>query len=123
MKNPAAISPVWLETPERMAALARLPVLGLLVSSMIQRQVRLYVRTDDQQIPGTNGATATPTAAVVWSLCAAVARVQLFIGDQEVEQVYGIPAHHLRLCDALGLEDSWSKVPSAPKNGKGIQTP
>jgi transposase len=30
-KNPAAISPVWLEKPERIAALARLTVLGWLV--------------------------------------------------------------------------------------------
>jgi hypothetical protein len=31
IKNPAAISPVWLEKPERIAALAMLTVLGLLV--------------------------------------------------------------------------------------------
>jgi hypothetical protein len=28
IKNPAAISPVWLETPARLAALARLTVVG-----------------------------------------------------------------------------------------------
>ena len=65
IKNPAAISPVWLEKPERIAALAMLTVLGLLVYSVIQRQVRLYLRTHDQQIPGNKGMTATPTAAVV----------------------------------------------------------
>ena len=32
IKNPAAISPVWLEKPERIAALAMLTVVGLLVS-------------------------------------------------------------------------------------------
>jgi len=31
LKNPAAISPVWLEKPERIAALAMLTVVGLLV--------------------------------------------------------------------------------------------
>ena len=31
IKNPAAISPVWLEKPERIAALAMLTVVGLLV--------------------------------------------------------------------------------------------
>ena len=41
IKNPAAIAPVWLEKPERIAALAMLTVLGLLVYSIIQRQVRL----------------------------------------------------------------------------------
>src|SRR5262249_58054774 len=37
IKNPAAIAPVWLEKPERIAALAMLTVIGLLVYSIIQR--------------------------------------------------------------------------------------
>jgi transposase len=36
IKNPAAISPVWLEKPERIAALATLTVVGLLVYAVIQ---------------------------------------------------------------------------------------
>ena len=123
IKNPAAISPVWLEKPERIAALAMLTVVGLLVYSVIQRQVRLYLLTHAQQVPGNKGPTATPTAAVVLALFAQVALVQLLIGDQEVEQVYGVQPHHLLLCDALGLDYSWYKVPSAQKNDWGIQTP
>src|SRR5207244_7393656 len=123
IKHPAAISPVWLEKPERIAALAMLTVLGLLVYSIIQRQVRLYLRMHDQQIPGNKGTTATPTAAVVLALFSQVALVQVLIGDQEVEQVYGVQPHHLLLCNALGLDDSWYTVPSAHKNGRGIQTP
>jgi transposase len=123
IKNPAAISPVWLEKPERIAALAMLTVLGLLVYSLIQRQVRLYLRTHDQQIPGNKGATATPTAAVVLALFAQVALVRLLIGDQEVEQLYGVQPHHLLLCDALDLDYAWYKVPSVQKNGWCIQTP
>jgi hypothetical protein len=123
IKNPAAIAPVWLEQPERIAALAMLTVVGLLVYSIIQRQVRLYLCTHDQQIPGNKGATATPTAAVVLALFAQVALVRLLIGDQEVEQVYGVQPHHLLLCDALGLDYAWYKVPSAQKNGRCIQTP
>jgi transposase len=78
IKHPAAIAPVWLEKPERIAALAMLPVVGLLVYSIIQRQVRLYLRTHDQQIPGNKGLTATPTAVVVVvvALCAQVALIQ-----------------------------------------------
>ena len=36
IKNPAAIAPVWLEKPERIAALAMLTVLGLLVYRVIR---------------------------------------------------------------------------------------
>jgi transposase len=39
IKNPAAISPVWPEKPERIAALAMLTVVALLVYAVIQRQV------------------------------------------------------------------------------------
>ena len=123
IKNPAAIAPVWLEKPERIAALAMLTVVGLLVYSIIQRQVRLYLRTHDQQVPGNKGATATPTAAVVLALFAQVALVQFWIGEQEVEQIYSVQPHHLLCCDALGLDRSWYEAPSAQKSGGGIQTP
>jgi hypothetical protein len=106
---------MWLEKPERIAALARLTVLGLLVYSVIQRQVRLYLRMHDQQLPGNKGLTATPTAAVVLALFTQVALVQLWIDEQEVVQFSGVQPHHLLVCDALGLDASWYAVPSASK--------
>jgi transposase len=123
IKNPAAISPVWLEKSERIAALAMLTVIGLLVYSLIQRQVRLYLLRHDQQVPGNKGTTATPTAAVVLSLFAQVALVQIWLDDQEIEQVYGVQPHPLLFCDALGLDRSWYEAPSAQKNGRCIQPP
>ena len=119
IKNPAAIAPVWLEKPERIAALAMLTVLGLLVYSVIQRQVRLYLRMHDQQLPGNKGLTATPTAAVVLALFAPVALVQLWIDEQEVQQIYGLQPHHRLVCHALGLDSSWYAVPLAQKSGGG----
>jgi hypothetical protein len=123
IKNPAAISPVWLEKPERIAALAMLTVVGLLVYSIIQRQVRLYLRTHDQQLPGNKGPTATPTAAVVLTLFAQVTLVRLWIGDQVVVQVYGIQPHHLLICEALGLDSSWYEAPSVQKTDQFSQNP
>src|SRR5437870_7564182 len=122
-KNPVAIAPVWLEKPERIAALAMLTVIGLLVYSIIQRQVRLYLPTHAQQLPGNKGLTATPTAAVVLALFAQVALVQLWIDEQEVVQLSGVQPHHLLVCDALGLDSSCYAVPSARKYGRDIQTP
>ena len=97
-----------------------LTVLGLLVYSIIQRQVRLSLRTHAQQIPGNKGLTATPTAAVVLALFAHVALVQFWIGEQVVEQLYGVQPHHLLLCEALGLDASWYAVLSAQKHSRGI---
>jgi transposase len=110
IKNPAALSPVWLEKPERIAALAMLTVLGLLVYTVLQRQVRLYLRTHGQQLPGNKGETATPTAAVVLSLFAPVAVVHLRLGNAEMRQVYGLNDDHLMVCEALGLGHTWYEV-------------
>jgi hypothetical protein len=76
IKYPAASSLVWLETPEWVAALAMLTVIGLRVYRVIQRQVRLSLRPHDQQLPGNTAETAIPMAAVVLSWCAPVAVVQ-----------------------------------------------
>jgi hypothetical protein len=100
-----------------------LTVLGLLVSSIIQRQVRLYLHTHDQQIPGNTGMTPAPTTAVVLALVAQVALVQWWREGQEVTQLAGVQLSHRLLCDALGLDSSWDAVPLAQKNGRDIQTP
>lgn len=123
IKNPAAISPVWLEKPERIAALAMLTVVGLLIYSLIQRQVRLYLQTHAQQLPGNKGLTATPTAAVMLALFTHVALLQLEIDEQQSAQLYGVQPHHLLICDALGLDHAWYKAPSAYKIAQCSQSP
>jgi transposase len=120
IKNPAAISPVWLEKPERIAALAMLTVLGLLVYAVIQRQVRLYLHTHDQRLPGNKGETAMPTAAVVLSLFAPVAVVQIQIDNTAVQQTYGVHSHHLMICDALGLDRAWYETPPVQHNREPV---
>ena len=101
-----------------------LTVLGLLVYSVIQRQVRLDLRIHAQQIPGNKGLTAIPTAAVVLALFAHIAVVQLWIDEHEVAQFSGVQSHHLLVCDTLGLDASWwYALPSVQKNSRDIQTP
>jgi hypothetical protein len=86
-------------------------------------QVRLYLHTHGQQVPGNKGTTAIPTAAVVLALFTQVALVHVWIDDQVLAQVYGVQAYHLLLCNALGLDSSWYEVPSVYKNGRCSQTP
>ena|SRR5437763_4813964 len=100
-----------------------LTVLGLLVSSVIQRQVRLSLRPHDQPLPGNTGLTAIPTAAVVLALFAQGALVQLWIDEQAVKHIYGLQPHHRLVCHALGLDSSWYAVPLAQKSGGDGQTP
>ena len=97
-------------------------MLGLLGYSVIQRPVRLYLRTHNRQLPGNQGLTTTPTAVVV-ALVAQVALIQVWIDEQEAVQIAGVQPHHRLGCDALGLDFSRYAMPSAQKNGRDIQTP
>ena len=122
-KHPAALAPGWLEKPERIAAWALRTVVGLLVYRVIQRQVRLSLRTHDQQLPGTKGMTATPTAAVVVALFRQGALVQVWIEEHEVVQIAGVQPHPLLICDALGVDHEWYAAPSAHKIDQFSQSP
>lgn len=123
IKNPAAISPVWLEKPERIATLAMLTVVGLRVYAVIQRQVRVYLREHAQQVPGHQGPTSTPTAAVVFTLFAPVMLVQFAIEEQSRCQVHGLQPHHRLICEAVGLDPTWYRVPAIRHNALPRTTP
>jgi len=116
IKNPAAISPVWLEKPERIAALAMLTVVGLLVYAVIQRQVRLYLRAHDQQVPGNKGPTATPTAAVVFALFTPVMLVQFAVDNTPYLQAQGVQDYHRIICDAVGIDQAWYQGAATGQN-------
>ena len=107
IKNAAAITPMWLEKPERLAALAMVTVLSLLVYGLLQRQVRLSLQAHHQQVPGNKGLTAQPTAAVVMSLFRMVMQVHLEVDKAIAREVYGWQAHHALICDAVGIDSSW----------------
>jgi transposase len=116
IKNPAAISPVWLEKPERIAALAMLTVVGLLVYGLIQRQVRQYLQQRQESMPGNKGDTTAPTAAVVFESFAPVTLVSLDLDGVTVLQVHGWQAHHRLICEALGVSDTWYAGAAHRKN-------
>jgi transposase len=123
IKNPAAISPVWLEKPERIAALAMLTVVGLLVYAVIQRQVRLYLREHDRHIPGNKGLTATPTAAVVFALFTPVTLVHFAVDDTPSLQVHGVQDYHRIVCDAVGIDQAWYQAAATEQNSPPWTTP
>jgi hypothetical protein len=106
-KPPAAISPVWREKPERMAALAMLTVLGLRVYAVIQRQVRRYLRDPDRHLPGNKGPTAMPTAAVVFALLTPGMLGHFAVDTTPSFQVHGVQDSHLIVCNAVGIDQAW----------------
>ena len=114
IKNPAAIHPVWLEKRERIAALAMLTVVGLLVYGLIQRQVRQYLQAHEATIPGNKGETDNPTATVVFESLSTLIRLELSGDGVTGCHFHGWQAHHERVFQALGL-------PSLIDDGLAIQ--
>ena len=109
IKTPAAISPRWLEKPERSAALALLTFVGLLVYAVIPRQGRLSRRDHDRHIPGTQGLTTTPPAAAVCALLAPVMRVHFALENMTSLQPHGVPAPHRIVGEAGGMAPVWEQ--------------
>src|SRR5262249_15572987 len=107
IKNPAAISPVGLEKPERIAALAMRTGVGLVVDAVLPRQVRLSLRDHDRQVPGNKGPTATPTAAVVFALFTPVMLVHFAIDNTPSFQVHGVQDYPRLVWDAVGIDQAW----------------
>ena len=123
IKNPAAITPVWLEKPARIAALAMLTVVGLLVYAVIQHQVRLYLRDHDRQIPGNKGPTAVPTAAVVFALFTSVTLVHFAVDNAPILHIHGIQEDHRIVCEAVGIDHAWYQGAPAGQNSLLLTTP
>jgi hypothetical protein len=116
IKNPAAISPVWLEKRKRIAALAMLTVVGLLVYGLIQRQVRQYLEVHQASIPGNKGQTDMPTATVVFESFASVTRVDLSVEGMTISELHGWQVHHELICQALELDAFIYENPTTPEN-------
>ena len=93
-----------------------LTVVGLLVYSVIQRQVRQSLHQWHESIPGNKGETATPTATVVFESFAPVTLVSLDLDGTAVSQVHGCQAHHRLICEALGVSDTWYEGAAQRKN-------
>jgi transposase len=123
LKNPAAISPVWLEKPERIAALAMLTVVGLLVYAVIQRQVRLTLREHEWHIPGHKGPTATPTTAVVFALFTPVTLVHFTVDNAPILQVHGLQEEHRLICEDVGIDHAWYQGVAVGQNSLLSATP
>lgn len=97
--------------------------MGLLVYTLIQRQVRLSLQHHSQHVPGNKGATALPTAAVVLSLFVQVMMLQVEVDKKVSCHVYGLQDHHLMVCDALGIDRLWYASPPTGQNRRMSATP
>ena len=94
-----------------------------MVYAVIQRQVRLSLHDHARHIPGNKGATATPTAAVVFALFTPVTLVHFAVDNVPILHVHGIREDHLIVCEAVGIDQAWYQEAAAEQNSLRSATP
>jgi transposase len=101
-KNPAAIAPIFLETPTRIAALGCVYLVALLVYTLVERQVRNNLAERGETLPDRPAPSRRPTARTVFQLMRNIAVVTLVWAGQRHRQVTALNAHQLHVIGLLG---------------------
>jgi len=110
-KNPAAIAPIFLETPTRMAALGCVDLIALLVSTLVERQGRKRLAARGETLPERPAPRQRPTARTVFHLRRNIAVVTLVWGGQRHRQMTALSPVQLHVISLLGDEYSSDALP------------
>ena len=102
LKGPAAVAPMFLKTPHRIAALGLVFILALMVRNSIQWTLRSQLRETDHTLPNMNDQpTQQPTTESAFRLFAHVAVVLVVDGDIVVRRIIHGVTNHVREVLAL----------------------
>ncbi|MFN3476939.1 MAG: IS1634 family transposase [Candidatus Methylomirabilales bacterium] len=103
-KNPAAIAPLFLKKPSRIAALGCLYLIALMVYTLIERQVRQRLAETGETLPDRPKPTQRPTARTVFRLMRGIAVVTLARGGQSYRHVTTLGSYQLQVIRLLGFD-------------------
>jgi transposase len=110
-KNPAALAPIFLETPTRIAALGCVYLIALLVYTLVERQVRKALVERGETLPDRPAPSQRPTARTVFQLMRTIAVVTLLWAGQRRRQVTTLNAHQLHVLGLLGYGEAIYTMP------------
>ena len=100
--KPAALAPICLEPPTRMAALGCLDLIALRVYTLVERQVRNSLAARRETLPDRPMPRQRPTARTVCHLRRHIAVVTLAWAGRHLRQVTTLHAPQLHVIDLLG---------------------
>jgi transposase len=110
-KTPAAIAPIFLETPTRIAALGCVYLIALLVYTLVERQVRKSLAERWETLPDRPAPSQRPTARTVFQLMRNIAVVTLVWRGQRHRQVTALSPVQLHVISLLGYAYSSYALP------------
>jgi hypothetical protein len=101
-KNPAAIAPIFLETPTRLAALGCVDMIALLLYTLVERHVRNSLAARGATLPDRPAPSPRLTARTVFQLMRNIALVTLVGAGQRHRQVTTLNAVQVHVLSLLG---------------------
>jgi hypothetical protein len=110
-KNPAALAPICLQTPTRIAALGCVYLLALLVYTLVERHVRKALAARGETLPERPAPSQRPTARTVFHLMRHLAVVTWEWAGHSHRHVTMLNAHQLHVLRLLGYEPSTYAIP------------
>ena len=110
-KDPAAIAPIFLETPTRIAALGCVYMIALLVYTLVERQVRHSLAERRETLPDRPAPSQRPTARTVFQLVRNIAVVTLVWAEQHHRYVTTLSSVQGHVISLLGYASAIYAVP------------
>ena len=104
IKGPAAVAPVFLKTPSRVAALGLVLILALMVRNYLEWAVRTALAKTEETLPNLNGqATSKPSTENVFYYFRDVRIVRVGLGnDVRHRELEGLRPEARRVLELLG---------------------
>ena len=110
-KNPAAMAPIFLETPTRIAALGGVSLMALLVDTLVARQVRTALVAQGETLPDRPAPRQRPRARPAFPLLRHGAMVSLGGAGHVQRHIPMLSAHQLHVIRLLGYARSIYTLP------------
>ncbi len=103
-KNPAAVAPIFLNTPDRILALGFVYLVALMVYTLMERQIRNKLKEEGEMIKGNKGKTDNSTGEVLfWNLCG-ISVVSSIIGDKVYKITTNLTQMHKLIVNLFGFD-------------------
>lgn len=120
-KNPAAIAPIFLEKPTRIAALGFVYLVALLIYTLVERQVRQALAERGEQVGKGARATERPTARTVFRMMRGISCAVLSIGGVIKKQVTTLEEEQDHILELMGFGKDVYDLPGQKIPSPGME--
>jgi transposase len=103
-KNPAAVAPIFLNTPDRILALGFVYLVALMVYTLMERQIRNKLKEEEEVIKGNKGMTYNPTGQVLFKNLRGISVAIFAIGDKIYKNTTNLTEMHKLIVSLFGFD-------------------